>query len=281
VANYSYEFGYETITLSSPIELSDKIELWAQRFNPIAALDVLRNPTTIEARAGWYPYAPDYLKSDTLSVIHEFASRLTAGAYSYIVLKPWRGISTFELQLMPWDGTYYFNYLTNPTVRSGVEYYTPGFSGLPYGGTPVIGTAANPNWNNLPVWDAGISAFRQSSPPAFINLVRSCLSLPHGLNCDLTQFQSDTNYELGDVVQLDFDYATGIYTQRSTALSLAPGYYGFDGRQMLIFSGSRLSGGGDGITTEPDPYYAESFARMAIAGTPTTNPRKITDYCPP
>lgn len=269
--------GGKVTTLSSPYYLDDLIDTWRTRFDAIIATEDLLPSTSFTARKGLFGTP----RSGTTSKSLEFAS-LGLGGYQRLELSPWKGWLGDDMgggadspgEEMPWDETYYFrsaNYLFEVEPN---EYDRLRIIGMSPGLGDTYSTGA------LPLWDGTRFSTSEVNEVIFI---KSCLSLPTGMSCDQTAYTSTTNYEIGDIALLNFDYSTGYYTQAAGELELRAGFYSFDGRVMVIHSGGKInpSGTTDGIDGSASPFYGQIAFRTAISGDPHTDASMVTDYCPP
>ena len=266
-------YGGRVYTLSDPYDLDDLIDTWRTRFDAIMATDDMLASTTLSARRGVYSGFGG-TASDTVSAVFDFFSFGTSGGYSQIYLSPWKGWVSGAPGNDAWDSTYFFQTLDNYYSVSSIE----NSRSRHLGQSPGLGDSTYIGYG-LPSWDGSQFSYTKV---VWVLFLKTCISLPTGLDCGQVDYETDTNYELGDVVLTDFDYSTGLCTQTSTELQLSPGYYSFDGRQMVIHSGRKIYPttdvvGIDGIT---DPYYGCSSPRIAVITDGHSDSRMVADYCP-
>lgn len=151
---------------------------------------------------------------------------------------PWSGVLTGQGGI----DTLIPNYLHNgqPWV------YTPGFQ---YGGNL---NAFGGNGEGA-FWSDALNSFYLPGSGGF-SFYKCCWALPFGIGCDTPH--QDVVWT-GDTIRLAVAHDTGIITREAIGLQLAPGIYSFDGRQMIIHSGSRI--------TPAAPYPGLDLA-AAVAG---------------
>lgn len=148
----------------------------------------------------------------------------------------------------PWSGIL--------TGSGGIDTLIPNYL---HEGQPFVYTPGQEYGGNLYPGDAyPYSGGFYLNTSASFRFYKSCWALPFGIGCD-TPHQDVLS--TGDAIQLGVAHDTGLISREAIGLQLAPGIYSFDGRQMIVHSGSRIA--------PASPYPGLDLA-AAVAGVSRT-----------
>lgn len=259
--------GYTETVLSSAYDFDDFVSTWNDRIEDLMPLGSLHARSTF---TGHYPSDG----SSEVTRTFEFASIIDAESLSDAVSEIW----IKPRENTPWDGTYRVTLYKKATAVSSDQYEMR----TSFGGTAFAG-----DLDSYFAWDSGNSRYYTNGSSQFV-FERCCISMPQGMNCDVSGFtDGGWDYQIGDVALIELDPDTGIYSVSNGELELAVGKYSFDGRRMHIAQGSKLNPssallGIDESALGSDFYYGLVLPRREDLGDPDgTDPRIVTDYCPP
>lgn len=219
--------------LSIPIDVVDKINQWRLVFDGMVDLLELNQNIELTHRA----YSP-FAAGPNETVILTWPSLVGSdpGKASHIEISPTHPLFS------DWDGTYTFTNKSTP-VEGPAEVWRLANSGLYGCNFANDATSSNVQTPSL-TYDSGGDFFYYADNNSIL-LIKSACSFPDGIGCDLSAASptgvAELDYSLGDMIIGSCDINTGVISDSSTLLELAPGVYGFDGNQIHVFSGAIIN----------------------------------------
>ena len=194
----------------------DFVSKWEQRLDALVATAAMSAPFQISVEIGGVVRT---LTIDFPSAI-QGQSAFTHG--NRIFLNPKSGF--------PWPGI---------LASSGVAAIDQLAPNLLHNGQPFVYTPIAFYGGNLLSGDElpHSGGFYLNTSAAF-RFIKCCWALPFGIGCETPHQDFVTT---GDAILHSVSHDTGLIPVTPIGLQLAPGIYSFDGRQMIVHSGSRIA----------------------------------------
>jgi hypothetical protein len=242
----------QDIYLEDPLDIQDHIDDLQTRFDEIISTGDMKRKLDFTHRA-----SPGGANG---SVFWEIPSKINSAAatYSLIEIRP-------DEASYPWDESFYFGVLAAGTENGSHPGRWTTSGELPYASTFYDHTSAL-DFN----FGSDQFALKQCQ---YITLSKCLFRTPTGVGCGLAGYDPATNYNYKDMIYGVVDLDTGSISDSRSQLILAPGIYGFDNREIHVYSGA--------VTHQNGSFSGSGWCRpMAAIQSPRTDWNQFSDICP-